>query len=320
MDTAQISRHKLTNIIQSLALVGGMVGLLGLLGWILAGLHGLIWTAILSAIFFALAPRLSPGMTLKMYGARAIAQHSAPDLYAMLLELTRRANLPALPRLFYLPSRTMNAFTMGRRDDSAIVLSDGLLRAMTARELLGVIAHEISHVANNDMWVMGLADVVSRVTSALSVAGQFMLLLSLPLVLMGAAPISLLGVALLIIAPTIASLLQLALSRTREFDADISAATLTGDPRGLASALHKLESYQGGWWQRVLLPGRKVPDPSLLRSHPATEERIKRLLSLDTSAPHLPKPPSVPSSPAFPSQLFSPDIRLPRWHISGLWY
>lgn len=320
MDTTRINRHKFTNIAHSFALIGGMVGLLGLLGWLLGGLDGLIWTAVLSGAFFALAPRMSPAVLLKMYGARPIGQGSAPNLYAMLTELARRADLPTLPRLLYLPSRMMNAFTTGRREDSAIVLSDGLLRAMTPNELFGVMAHEISHVSNNDMWVMGLADMVSRVTSALSVAGQFILLISLPLVLFGTAPISLLGVGVLIVAPTVASLLQLALSRTREFDADLGAATLTGDPHGLASALRKLETHHGGRWERVLLPGRKLPEPSLLRTHPSTDERIQRLLSLDSNVPQMPGTPSAFERPPFPVELLTRDLSLPRWHLSGLWY
>jgi len=320
MDSSQVYRHKLTNIVHSVVLIGAMIGLLGLLGWLLAGLNGLIWTAVIGALFFVLAPRISPAMILKMYHARLIEPHAATHLYEIVRELTRRAELPAVPRIHYLPSRVMNAFTMGRPTESVIVLSDGLLRAMKPRELLGVVAHEISHIANNDMWVMALADVVSRITSALSTIGQFMLLISLPLVVFGAAPISLLGVAALIIVPTLTGLLQLALSRTREFDADLGAATLTGDPHGLASALRKLEAYQGHWWERVLLPGRKVPEPSLLRTHPPTEDRVERLLSLVPDSREPPTRLPSGSQPRIPRELLARDLRVPRRHMTGLWY
>ncbi len=123
---------------------------------------------------------------------------------------------------------------------------------------------------------------------------------------------------LLVAAPGIGSLLQLALARTREFDADLDAIGLTGDPVGLAAALTKLECYQGRFWQDIVLPGRRIPDPSILRSHPATEERVRRLAELRDLAPAVPLPRmrdtfhhhgAVPETPP-----------KPRWRKSGLWY
>ena len=127
---------------------------------------------------------------------------------------------------------------------------------------------------------MGLANVVSRVTGTLSWIGQLLLLINLPMVLFGSYQFPW-TLVLLIGAPSISALLQLALSRTREFDADVDAASLTGNPRGLARALAKMEHLQRGWLQRIPLPGHRLPEPSLFRTHPHTDERIRRLLELE---------------------------------------
>lgn len=308
--------HKLDNLLQCALLLGGMAGLLGLIGWIFAGLQGLVWTALLGVVVLGFAPRVSPAVVLHMYGAVPLEPRDAPNLHAVVAELSRRAGLPGVPRLYCLPSRIMNAFTMGRRDEAALVVSDALVRRLSMRELTGVLAHEISHIRNNDMWVMGLADAVSRLTRVLSLAGQILILLSLPIILLGDAQVSLLPWLLLALAPTLSALLQLALSRAREYDADREAARLTGDARGLASALSRLEQYQGGWLERVLLPGRRVPEPSLLRTHPPIEERIRRLLALS----HGQRPLQVPAAALWESAPFADPRRPPRWHFTGLWY
>jgi len=320
VDRNSLERRKLNNFLQSMALLGGMAALLALLGWVLGGVDGVIWTVAIGVALLAFSPRVSPAVLLRMYGAQPIERGRAPDLYRLLAELARRAELPELPRLYYLPSTMLNAFTMGRREDCAVVVSDGLLRSLSPRELAGVLAHELSHVANNDMWVMGLADVVSRVTGLLSLAGQIMILLSLPAMILGQVSISLAPLLILVFSPTLSALLQLALSRAREHDADLEAARLTGDPRGLASALAKLERVQGGWLERVVLPGRRVPDPSMLRTHPPTEERVRRLLELETGREPPLQPPSLDAVQAVPRRAGGRRGRPPRWHVTGLWH
>ena len=121
----------------------------------------------------------------------------------------------------------------------------------------------------------------------------------------------------LYLAPTVSNLLQLALSRAREYDADLDAAQLTGDPAGLASALDKLERYQGRFWEDLLLPGRRIPDPSLLRSHPPTEERVRRLLALRPAAP---LPEAVRTLRLAMPPHFQVVRRRPRLHWTGLWH
>ncbi|RMG33662.1 MAG: peptidase M48, partial [Gammaproteobacteria bacterium] len=124
---------------------------------------------------------------------------------------------------------------------------------------------------------------------------------------------------LLIFAPTLSALAQLALSRTREFDADLNAARLTGDPDGLASALAKIEQLQGNWMERIFLPGRRVPEPSLLRTHPETSERIRRLMELKAEMGGG-RPQYVDRGPVHLEGLGGPVERPPRWHVSGLWH
>jgi heat shock protein HtpX len=159
--------------------------------------------------------------------------------------------------------------------------------ALTLRELAGVLAHEVSHIRNRDLWLMSIADLAGRLTHMMSLFGVALVMVSLPLWLSGAGGVPLLLIPLLVFAPQVTTLLQLALSRAREFDADLDAAGLTGDPDGLASALAKLERYQRGAWERILMPGYRLPEPSVLRTHPPTEERIARLKRL-SGAPSLP--------------------------------
>ncbi|KAA3631074.1 MAG: Zn-dependent protease [Proteobacteria bacterium] len=159
-------------------------------------------------------------------------------------------------------------------------MTHGLLNRLTPRELAAVLAHETSHIANNDMRIMGLADAVRPLTHVMALFGLLLTFAPLPLMLFGAVWISPLGLMLLLLAPTVSALLQLALSRTREFLADMQAVRLTGDPEGLVSALDKLEHQGAGYWRRVFNPVYRDPNPSVLRSHPATRERIERLMSL----------------------------------------
>jgi heat shock protein HtpX len=234
--------------------------------------------------------------------------------------LSDRAELPSPPPVYVIPSMTLNAFATGSREKAVIGVTEGLLRRLTLNELAGVLAHEISHVRNNDLAVMSLADVMTRFTQMLSYLALFLAILNLPAFLLGDAEISLLGLALLYLAPTVGSLIQLALSRTREYDADLEGAGLTGDPGSLASALEKLERYQGRFWEDMTLPvpGRRIPQPSLLRSHPPTADRIARLRALQ-GRPMLPNIP-VAEEPVVTMLGLGPGAMRPRYRWTGVWY
>ena len=252
-------------------------------------------------------------MVLSLYKARPLDPRELPELHDIVRQLAGRAGLPKSPRLHYVPSQMMNAFAVGRPEESAIAVTDGILRSMTMRQLAGIIAHETSHIRNGDLRVMALADAMARITSFMSMAG----LVGIPLLFGTSLNIPILGVALLLAAPTIGNLLQLGLSRAREYDADLDGATLTGDPEGLATALATLERTQGGKWESVILPGSRSPMPSLLRTHPKTEDRIARLNSLrhDGETQIV-----VRENRGGPS--FVPPIRRPKihWGRMGVWY
>lgn len=280
------------NFLQSALLLAGMA----VIGWIVVGAiagPGMTLAIVIGSVLgLVISPRLPRQFLLRAYGARRLTGRDFPEGVAILAELARRAGLPRVPELYYVPSQMPNAFAMGVPEESAVCVSDGLLRLMNRRELAGVLAHEITHIANRDLWIMGLADTMSRAVSLASWLGQLVLIVNLPLILIGAAYVPWQVPLMLMFSPTIMGLLQLALSRTREFDADRGGAELTGDPEGLVSALLKLENSNGRFWEEIFLPGRRIPNPSLLRTHPSTEDRVSRLREL--AGPRRPTWPAKP--------------------------
>ncbi len=284
LDLFKQRRHRALNALHTWLLAAGSLALLGVTAWVFGGFSAIVYAVLFGAVTLYVARQVSPQMVLRMYKARAVAQHEFPEGHRIINELARRANLDIAPKLYVLPSRVWNAFAVGRRDDSAIAVSDALARGLTLRELAGVLAHEISHIANEDVKVMAFADMVSRYTSFMSTMGMLSLLFNIGGFAAGSGmQVPWLAVAILMASPTIGGLIQLALSRTREFDADLGAAMLTGDPAGLASALQKIERRQGRHWENMVLPGGRMPDPSMLRSHPKTEDRVARLMMLQTA-------------------------------------
>lgn len=306
-------RHRLINRLQTILLVLVLFGISTLAGGLVFGEVGL-WVALIVSLFALIVePVATSVLTLRMYRARPIHPAEAPDLWALLYELARRAKLESVPTPHYIPSTMVNAFAIGSKRHSAIALTDGLLRTLTPRELVGVIAHEIAHIANEDLRVMSLADYVSRLTSLMALITKISILLSLPWLLTGQLSINWWGLLLLVISPQLALLAQLGLSRVRELDADHTAANLTGDPRGLASALARIEQINRSW-RTWLIPGWGNPEPSWLRTHPPTGERIARLLALETSS-HIP----IPNIGSQFSPTSAPIRRPPRWYPGGLW-
>jgi len=180
----------------------------------------------------------------------------------------------------------------------------------------------VSHIANGDTRVMGFADLVSRITGTLSLMGQLLFLVSLPLWVLTDTPVPWIPILVLVFAPTLSALVQLALSRSREYEADRSAAELSGDPHGLASALLKLERDQGGLWERLMMPGPRIPEPSLLRTHPPIEERVRRLqeLAAEESLEPVLRAFGGPASDDLLAFLGGRRLGAPRRHLSGLWY
>ena len=313
--------HHLQNRLQTVLLIGAMTLLFGLCGSLLLGEGGFLWITLLTLMLLLISPQLPIWLVMRLYRAEPLNKRQAPELTQILEVLAQRGKLEAVPELYYVPSSEANAFTIGTVKESAVAITDGLLRRLTPRELAGVLAHEVSHLSHHDIEVMGLADTVSRLTGLMSLMGLLLLFFSMPLWLLGLVEISWFGVLLLVLAPNINALLQAALSRTREFYADLGAAELTGDPKGLASALLRLESPSHNWLQRIFHPRGRESAPSSLRSHPPTAERVQRLLSLaeqvsfpqEATMGYSTSPHSAPSG-------FRGITRRPRRHWSGLWY
>jgi heat shock protein HtpX len=280
LDQRARRRQRVRNAVQSTLLLGCLLAVAAGVGWLLLGTVGLLWLTALAAVVLLLRPRIPARVVLGVFRAEPLPREVAPELHWLVDRLDERAGLRHRPAVYYLPSPVPNCFCVGRGSGAVLAVSDGLLRLMPRRELTGVLAHEVGHLHAGDATVMTLTDTISRLAQGLALLA----LLLLPVGLVRAAqedvgPLLVCGV--LIALPVVVTLLQLALSRAREFDADLTAARLTGDPEGLARALELLEAATGRIWERVLVPRARVPDPLLLRTHPSTEERTRRLRALE---------------------------------------
>jgi len=312
--------HDRSNHGQSFIMVAAMFVLLCVAGYVLLGGLGVLLAAALAGLTIFSVSRASPKMILKMYKAKELGPRDLPQLQEMFDRLVDRAGLEHKPKLYYVPSAMLNAFASGRGDETVVAVTHGLLDKMSNREIGGVLAHELSHIKHKDVWVMSLADAFSRITNTMGQLGQFMLFISLIAIVFGSKiPLPPLGIAILVLAPIGSGLIQLALSRSREYEADYGAAQITGDPVGLASALKKVDQANTSWLKKLMMPGRKVPEASLLRTHPPTDDRIERLMAME----HLQE---LPTQMEMPRRIINPPpqyvvLRRPKWHLmSGLWY
>lgn len=313
------------NLQHALLLALGFVVLVTIPTVLLWGAAGLVAALLLIAIVWPMAVRMPPEAVMRLYRATP-APPDDSQLSSLVDVLAYRAELPRRPDLYVIPSMTLNAFAAGSRDHSAIAVTEGLLRRLSLAETAGVLAHEMAHIRNNDLLVMGLADVITRVLQLMSYCALGLALYNGLAFLTGEDMISWWAVLFLYLAPALSSLLQLGLSRAREFQADADAAALTGDPDGLASALRRLETYTGHFWEDLMfpVPARRVPHPSLLRSHPETEDRIRHLLALKATpegqgqAWH--EPLVIVEQPMMSLVGYGPGEMRPRYRWPGLWF
>ena len=316
MDKELWLKQKHQNNIQSLLLILALIIILSILGNVIAGKIMAVSAIIFVVLLYFLTPVISPHLVLKRYHTRQIAPYQAPNLYAALEFLAKRANLVTIPKIVYLPSDKINAFAVGSPNNAVIALSDGILRRLSLKELIAVVAHEVSHIAHEDTRIMGFADLMSRLTNFFSIIGQFLLFFKLLLLLFNISLISWITILILIFAPIVTDLLQLALSRTREYNADLGAVALLGDPKTLASALLKIDAYQGNILKHIFLPGQRSADPSLFRTHPPTKERVKRLLALRSNERVWQ---NLPLGIDIPLSFFISRSPLPScWHFDGI--
>jgi len=254
--------------------IGGLVLLLAICGWVVEGVDGAYRAATTGGPRSA-GSAISREAMHRWFGARPLSAAELPGLFNILADVCRRAQLHRLPDLYCVAARDdMNAYALGGPDCAAIVLTEGLLRGMTPGEIAGILAHEVAHIRNNDAWAMDWVAALRRAIEHTSSLG-----LALTRARNGSLAANLPLQALLAAAPAIGQLLALALCRIRELDADATALDLTEDLPGLVAALDKLERHHTG---SPALPAAAFEDSSirLLRSHPATAERVGTLLSL----------------------------------------
>ena len=266
--------------------------LLGVLSVVLIAIGGAIGPGFLAfAAVVAVAMNLgayffSDRIVLKMHGARELTAHEAPALHGMVQELAASAGIPA-PRLYRIPDPQPNAFATGRDPQRGVVaVTDGLIGLMGSREVRGVIAHEIAHIRNRDVLISTVAAMLAGTIAWVANALQFGMLFGSSDDDEGGSVLGLLAAA--IVAPIAATLIQLGVSRSREFVADETAARLTGDPEGLAQALERLGALSG----RVPAATARPATASLfivsplagaggvtrwIATHPPIAERVRRL-------------------------------------------
>ena len=276
------------NTLKTTLLLGGLTLLLVFGGMALGGQEGMVIAFLFAVAMNFGAYFFSDKIVLSMYKAEEIQEHDAPELFQMVRELSRRAEIP-VPRVYIIPSDQPNAFATGRNPEhAAIAVTDGITRILDHDELEGVLAHEISHVKNRDILIGTIAATMAGAISMLANMAQWgMLFGGGRRDGNGGNPIFM--ILTMILAPIAALLVQMAISRTREYKADHTGAILTGSPEPLASALMKLERSA----QRIPMHAEPatahmfIVNPltgkgmmALFSTHPSTENRVEALMAL----------------------------------------
>lgn len=278
----------MTSQLKTVVLLALLSALIILLGGLLGGRTGIIIALVLAAFMNVGSYWYSDKIVLSMYRARELAPEEAPLLHRMVGELAQAAGVP-MPRVCVVPEETPNAFATGRDPEHGVIaVTDGIMRLLPPEELRGVLAHEMSHIANRDILIQTVAGVLGSAITAIANMLQWA-------ALFGAGrssgdgeggmnPVAALFMALL--APVAATLIQMALSRSREYLADSTGARLCGQPLALAGALARLDAYNKRIPMRanpstenmfIVSPLSGGTMASLFSTHPPMEERIRRL-------------------------------------------
>ena len=270
-------------------LLAGIVALFGAIGGLIGGQQGMLIALLIGGGMNVFAYWFSDKMVLKLYRAREVDETSAPQFYNMVKELAQRAGLP-MPRVYLIDEAQPNAFATGRNPDhAAVAATTGILQLLSARELRGVMAHELTHVKNRDILISTVSATIAGAISTLANFGMWFGM-SNDNREGGGNPI--LSILVMIMAPIAAMLIQFAISRTREFGADRGGAEISGDPHALADALAKIDRYARGVpmetaehhpataQMMIINPLSGGGLRGLFSTHPATEERIMRLRAM----------------------------------------
>ena len=276
----------MSNWFRTTLLMAAVVALFGTVGATLGGAEGMVVALLLGGAMNFFAYWFSDKMVLGMYGAREVDAASAPEYYGVVRELAGRAGLP-MPKVYLIDEAQPNAFATGRNPQhAAVAATTGILQLLNARELRGVMAHELAHVKHRDILTSTIA---ATMAGAISSIAHFGFLFGGR---GGDRPNPVVALIVMILAPIAAMLIQFAISRAREFGADSGGAEISGDPQALAAALQKMERYAKGV---PMAAAERHPETAhvmiinpltaggiagLFSTHPATAERIARLLAM----------------------------------------
>ncbi|MFN5724571.1 MAG: zinc metalloprotease HtpX [Betaproteobacteria bacterium] len=276
------------NLMKTAMLMAAITALFMAVGQALGGQQGMVLALVVAVGMNFFSYWFSDKMVLKMYNAREVDETTAPGFYRMVRELAQRADLP-MPRVYIIDEQAPNAFATGRNPQhAAVAATTGIIRVLSERELRGVMAHELAHVKHRDILISTIS---ATMAGAISMLANFAMMFgSRDSEGRPTNPIA--SIAIMILAPLAASLIQMAISRAREFEADRGGAEISGDPRALASALDKIHRYARGI---PLEATERHPETAqmmivnplsggglrgLFSTHPATEERVERLMAL----------------------------------------
>lgn len=275
------------NWLKTAILMAGILVLFAAVGGAIGGAQGMLIAFLLGAGMNFFAYWFSDKMVLRMYNAQEVDEASSPYLYNMVKELAQRAQIP-MPRVYLIDEAQPNAFATGRNPDhAAVAATTGILQMLSARELRGVMAHELSHVKHRDILISTIS---ATIAGAISSLAQFGMLFGGSRDGERANPI--VSIIVMILAPIAAMLIQMAISRAREFEADRGGAEVSGDPNALADALAKIDAYARGIPMQTAeahpeTAQMMIMNPlsggglrGLFSTHPATEERIGRLRAM----------------------------------------
>jgi len=279
----------MSNIFKTALLLGALTILLVLIGGAIGGQQGMVVAFVLALGMNFFSYWFSDRMVLAMYGAKPIEESQAPALYRIVRTLATRDSIP-MPRVYLIPSESPNAFATGRNPQhAAVAVTEGIMRILSEEELEGVLAHELSHVKNRDILIATIAATLAGAITYLAQMAQWAMIFGgrRDDEEEGGGIVG--GILMMILAPIAAMLIQMAVSRAREFQADASGARLAGKPWGLAKALEKLETaskttpMDASPSTAHLFIVNPLSGQSLLRlfsTHPPIEERIARLRSM----------------------------------------
>jgi heat shock protein HtpX len=276
------------NWLKTSILMAAILALFGFMGALIGGSSGMLLALLFGGAMNIFAYWFSDRMVLKMYNAREVDAASAPQFYSMIRELTQRAGLP-MPRVYIIDEPQPNAFATGRDPEhAAVAATTGILHLLSAREVRGVMAHELAHVRHRDILISTISATMAGAISALANFAVFFGGRDAE----GRPSNPLAGVVVALLAPMAAGLIQMAISRAREFEADRGGAEISNDPHALADALSKIDAYAHGI---PMAPAEAHPETAqmmiinplsgsgmdrLFSTHPATEARVARLRAL----------------------------------------